>query len=885
LLLLFSSSRLGVAISDSAIPIAVVTLLLAAALLVRYRPTLPWQFLPVLGVCALGLFLAGSPLLDLGFRWLGNGNDDMANFVLGAARLLDVSFSAPLDVDGLARGIDYATLTGLFDVAGARPGASLMLAFVQRLTGLEGYEAFMPLLLAFHLSGMCAVGALALQATRRWWAAVGAGALLALSPLATYGVLQQLMPQVWGLTLGCALAALLMSRDLHSGRGARIGDAVLVGVLFTGLLVTYPELIPTLGLAYVGYLGVLAWRRQLSPRVAVRLWAVGALIGLVLLNTFLPREVEFLREQVVQGTGSSDRRAPLFGYSLTPLALPATVGLESFAPDLRGELGPSIGVAVVALVAAVAVSALGAWGGGAAALVVLVQAGLGVYLYAKRADFGLFKLTMFVQPFLAAAVVAWLANLRRVRWTAVGLAAVGALAVAGASTQREYVDKSRNPIDVRNASSPNQLPAFRRILSASGKRPLLSASDNIVLIKLQAASGDGRRLRFLSRDAFVQRYIFDHSGRGVDDRLREGLEEAQRLPGWQTRRFDLLVPGRDRQATFTDDTVASALLRSGSCMLALPSGTQTVLNRRRMPEGSPDLVGRPCAAARNHLVFTHSSLGQHYYLSDQRPAVSFYQLEPDFFFPGRTMSAFGRHVLFRVLGQSAPVRLALDLTTSFRHDGVNRLPPAVVVGASRARLPLEGRGSARVFSAPLRPQMIAGQPYLMLDMGEDGRFPTTNRRGLLGLYGSEIPLDTRYITAYVRGISLVSDPDYARQRPPAALRSFPGDLANPALEYTGLYEDGWVGESASAVLSADRGAHLAVEGETLSARPLRLLVDGREVARTQLRPGPFRLRVRVPPGTSRRRIQLRFDSVRPLPAPDTRPVAARLTFLGFVKPP
>jgi hypothetical protein len=303
-----------------------------------------------------------------------------------------------------------------------------------------------------------------------------------------------------------------------------------------------------------------------------------------------------------------------------------------------------------------------------------------------------------------------------------------------------------------------------------------------------------------------------------------------------------------------------------------------------MPEGSPDLVGRPCAAPRNVLVFTHSSLGQHYYLSDRRPAVSFYQLENDFFFGGRTMSAFGRYALFRVLGPSPPVRLAVNLTTSLRHDGVNQLPPAVAVGASRGRLPLEGRGSARVFSPPLRPQTIAGHPYLMLDMGQNGRFPEVKRRGLLGLYGADLPLDTRYITAYVRDISLVSDRDYGRQRPPAALRSFPGDLGNPALEYAGLYEDGWVGESAFVVLSADRGADLAVEGEALSGGPLRVLVDGREVARRNLRPGSFRVRARVPQQRGRRRVELRLGPARPLPAPDSRPVAARLTFVGFVKP-
>ena len=68
----------------------------------------------------------------------------------------------------------------------------------------------MPLILALNLVAVCGTAALAMQASRRWWAAFVAGGLLLVSPLATYGVVQQLLPQVWGLGLAAALLALLM---------------------------------------------------------------------------------------------------------------------------------------------------------------------------------------------------------------------------------------------------------------------------------------------------------------------------------------------------------------------------------------------------------------------------------------------------------------------------------------------------------------------------------------------------------------------------------------------------------------------------------------------------------------------------------------------------
>jgi len=879
---LFVLSRAGIDVGESAIPVAVILALLSIAFLVRSRPHLPWLKLgSVLCVCAVALCLTGWPLLDFGFRWLANGNDDMAINVLGALRLLDAPIWAPLDVEELARGVDYATVTALLDVAGVRPGAMLLLAFVQRLTGLTGYEAFMPLMLALHLCGICATGALAAQAARRWWAAVVAGALLAISPLATYGVVQQLLPQIFGLGLACAFVVLLMRRDLHTGRGPRVGDIALGALVLTTLVLSYPEIIPTLAVAYAVYVGVLALRGDIHLRPTLRLWAPVALIVLLTLNVFVLDEIRWWDVQLSRGLSGSESELPLFGYALTPTLLPAIVGLSSFAPDLAENLDPSIAVATALLSGAVVLGLLGTWRGGAAAIVLLVQAGLAGVLYAKQADYGLFKLTMFVQPFLAAAVGAWVANLRQLRWAALGLAGFIPLAIALMSTQRDYVEHSRNPVDVRNASSPAQLPAFRRILAGPDRRPLVSAADNVVLIKLQAASAAGRELRFLTRDVFGA-YLegeapdLDHPGR------REQAKRAQRLSPWRTRAFDLMRSGRTTRAELAEDRAASALLRSGNCLLTLPSGTQTPFNRRHLPEGSPDLIARPCASPRNLLAFIQTSLGQHFYSAGDRSAVSYHQLEPDFFFPGRTISGFGRYALFRVLGPSAGVRLMVDLTMSLRHDGSNRLPPAAAVGAARRRLPMTGRGSARVFSPPLRPQRIAGQSYVMLDMGEQGRLQPVPRHGLERIYGADIPLDTRRLTAYVRDVSLIGEDEFARLRPPSALRAFPADLANPSLEYAGIYEDGWVGESAYAVLSARRGADLSVTGDTRGAERLRVLVGGREVVRRRVPAGRFSVRVPAPVAGRRVRVELRFGSARPLPAPDLRPAAAHLTFLGFV---
>jgi hypothetical protein len=362
------------------------------------------------------------------------------------------------------------------------------------------------------------------------------------------------------------------------------------------------------------------------------------------------------------------------------------------------------------------------------------------------------------------------------------------------------------------------------------------------------------------------------------------VEQLARTDSWSKRSFDLGRSSGSGVNTFQDNHRASRLLARGDCVVVVPTGSQGAINRRVLPEGAPDLVMRRCGRMRDLLVFTSSDLGQGFYLSTRRQAVSFYQLERDSFYPGRTMAGLGRYVLFRVLGPARRVRLAVDVTRSLRHDGVNRLPPAAVVGASRTRFDLVGRGSARVISPPIRPQVIGGQPYILLDMGEEGRILHVDRAGLAGLYNRSVVNDTRYLTSYVRDMSLVGDDAYRTLQAPSALREFPADLADPDLEYSGIYEDGWVGEESYAFLSGGGPTRLVVRAdvrEGTSPQRLRITVDGRQVFSRAVRPGAVDVSVPLPAAPARRKVALHFARSTPLPAPDSRPVAARLALLGL----
>src|SRR5262245_16666106 len=79
---LFVLSYAGVGMAEVARPFAVVLLVIAGGILVWRRPRLPVTAAPVVAVSVAGLLLAGWPMWGLGFGWLAEANDDMANYVL-----------------------------------------------------------------------------------------------------------------------------------------------------------------------------------------------------------------------------------------------------------------------------------------------------------------------------------------------------------------------------------------------------------------------------------------------------------------------------------------------------------------------------------------------------------------------------------------------------------------------------------------------------------------------------------------------------------------------------------------------------------------------------------------------------------------------------------
>lgn len=907
-------NRFGVPVGRFGPALAMALFLAAGAVLLRTRPVVPVRRLCPFGVVLLfALLLIGRPMLQFGFDWVSYGNDDMTNYVMGATRALHHGFTDPPDREALLLNRDVSlNFWFMHAVAGIRAGADLTLAWVMSCTGLNGLQAFMPVIVALHLVLVGVSGALVFTGRRRRFAAWLACLWVSCSALTVLGTLYQLIGQVFGMVLLVGAAALLFRTRFACSPAALFRESVLTGLVLSALILVYPEMLPFLALAFGLWLVICLARRRLDLARGLRSWCWTGFTAALVVNRPGVIAIDFLRQQAGVGLEHVDVADSLFPFYLIPSGL---ANLWGFLPiDEMSLPEPWLSAAILAggatlLAATLAVAWRAAHAEPVSALG-LVFLGMGFYFFAQRLDFATFKLAMYLQPFLIGSiVVAWAGYVPGPRRTRrlprlAAVAPVILFSLAGLPVIDHYVDRSRGLpgglVEVPYASSSRMISA---LLHASAQLPqsyVIADTLNVVISKFHGICLPGRVLSWPANDymglvssAFTIRALDRFQTAWIKSLPQEMLVRARRL--LRERRDDIVPRTFDLQQDSPRvfqfyqsvglippgcDPNSVAVIRDGPA--------QTVLNRRSFPPGARDnFLIAPLSTVSNHLIFINSDLGQGYY-QGIRSLVSLFQVEYDPMIPGSSMAGAGRYMLLEVLNPASSTRLALELTSTLKGDAANLLPPAQVVGKTRVPLPLASRGSARVFSPPVVPQKIGGRYYLAIDMGVGGTPFPQRRTGLMRLYGLDLRLDNRTLVAFARDISLLSDEQYRSLRAPARVAVFPRDLTDQDLEYAGIYEDGWVSEQAYFQLSQPPGRSLLtvrgvvpkIDDRDFSCEA-RVLVDGMELLKQTLRPGDFQLQAVVPFRSGRRRVDLRFSGFQRLPAPDNRPAVGRLALAGF----
>ena len=907
---------LGAPVQSFGMLLAAVLLLASVTVIWRRKAfALPRSLVPIGIVLAGALVLTGRPMLEFGFDWVSYANDDMSLYVSDARRIFEHGYLWAPSAQSFTQNRDATEMAYLFYVVmNTRSGVEDLLAFVMAFLRSDGYRAYMPLMLALHLTLISAATALTYLRPGNGRAPLAACVLLSASALTTLGTEYQLLGQLLGLPLLVACLVFLCSPPTPgSGRALFAGTCALCGIVVAAEAAVYPEIMTVLGAGVVAFFVVAGRKRTVGVR-RLSMWLGGvAACAVVLLNAHISTFANTMYTTVRFGTAAGVRgHSPShFPYFLIPSGLPNLFGI---VPLPVGAPEPWLSIAIVA-------------GGFLLAIVLLATASLtrrqevagfgslailaaAIPLIVNRNDFGLFKLAMYAQPFFIPTMVMWWAY----RSNGVGRAGsafsfttvaggrfwapIAAVAVLNVVTQSFYVERSR-------AERPGVLAEL----------PYGSSSHVVRYLEAEkSAFGDAVLTEAFNRGgARLQNYFVNPSAI-----IYLGMDSYAPTTGERKPEHDLhsfLLPERDYAATTFDiltnrgrffsniqfefspgrpagiignvrlDGRAQAHLQRRDARV-IESLRETVVNRSTAVPSS-DLY-RLAAPGRsiNRLVYVSSDVGGETYTGGR---IGLYPLEPDVFYPDQAFEALGRYLVFRVAGVSPRPRLAISLTNTLKTDGNNALPPVAVVGGRRMTLPIVGRGAARVFSGIVSPQSLAGIDFLGLDMGIDEK-PVRERprSNLMRLYGNEVRADQRNMTVFARDISLVDDARYRDMAAPAFVRRFPADLANQNLEFSGIYEDGWTSEDSRFVLQSNGGSTVMVRGVVPTVNDptfhttLCIAIDGKQVGCTPLDTGQFTFAAQaVAAKRGKHEVRLHFDRYQRLGAGDGRPVAMLAEFIGF----
>ncbi len=815
-------------------PWTTIALLAASAgILAWRRPVLPLRKLaPFLAIAAVYLLYVGWPSLRFGFNWISYANDDMANYCLAAERFLHHGYyEVPLqsELEGRDYTQHYWFMHALQQI---RPGSELTIAWISSITGRRAHEVFMPAILLLSLMQLFSIGSIAVWRGRYRKVALVAFFLFATSPLFGLGTLYQLIAQVGGIALMVVIASVLFVPRRLTLRTGAVG-----GILTAGLAIFYPEVSPFVALGIV----FVAIRTRYYQAVHFRRYTI-FIAGVAALTFILiaSNTYEFINTLVMQAIGSAGLGAMaeindqsggivLFPWTLVPSFIPMLFGLHPF-----GVVGvdPLISIQIVVGLVLLIYFAWQTWrnivAGAPVGFLGAVAILLGVYLFQKHQDFGLFKLAMYSQPIIVLCLAQGFEHflssgspaVRRRAYAAIVLFFLGTSAsffyytIASLGTYGGGLSEIVRGSELGVAFNPPKNLRYQGIESDI---------SNVISAKMLAQYTKGIDTRFLSRSymdnianiAVLKFLRTEDPDLGPQARLIEKLSLLRFMLPKEILSGDIpdykvvTIHKEADSVTYANNwtETSSRHLRYDDRLFV---STRTDLDHfNKLNPGTGWSVQNMYqykleSQIKDRLVFVHSELSPHYY-SSARFKAAFFQRESEPI--SRHTGSFhgtGRFNVFHILNPSPDLRVVVDFTRTSLGVGRTALPQkAIVVGDEDYPLDFVGAGSARIFSKVVKPEYYEGQAYITIDFGDEPAVIKKLKTGLMRWYGVDFALDDRRLIGFTRDISVMSDEQYRAMPRPTKISKFPRDLLGyKGLEYSGVYEDGWLGQDAYVKLGA-----------------------------------------------------------------------------------
>lgn len=908
-------NRLGLPMTSFGLPLLAVLGVAALGWVAYRRPVLPWGELRALGLPTLvGLLMAGGPLLLFGFSWAANSNGDMGIYLASASNFLHHGFFHVPTFNDLLTGYDSPENLWYWELAPPnRYGTDAYLAVISSALHLHVYKVYMVCAVAGFVSLMLAVAALSADADALRPRRVLSVWLLAVAcPLLLFTVYQQILPQLLGQSALLGVVALLQLRD--ASKREQIQRASGLAFVYSGLSYIYPEITPLLGLGILACAPFALYRHRNDLRAfavqTIKVPAIAGAIFLVLINVQFFTLVATLKMLAHIGGATTSAGPGVINYYLIPSGIANMWGFLPFESYIEPWLSIAIaaGSILYVLMGVASTWLLKKHGRLSYGMALGLQL-FCVFLFIHRSAYVLFKMVFLWQPFVvpivAAAILAAAALLVRrfpaVRNRSIPATAMVVLAVAatGFSTYH-YLGSTTDSFStaeftaLHNASKDDLYGQMQSIADRYANDPgvgfrfdgLLPAEDEMASIIWRDYP-----IKFESLDPFTRLFGYAAS-----------LSNKQ-IVGWPLMtRFTAETVARHRRIAFSNsvrvplahDFVGAWVPPPNSEGLPpvgptvkktvfIQTGPNlTILNQSAVPKPF-DVRSLPIEDVKNWLVLVDSDLGpppQDFVAIDQPASIG--PIEPDPLNRGHVVTTLGKGMLLEVVNPSPTVRLRLDVTATFNPHPYNDIPSFELLGTTLTTIKSPGSGSMRFLTPPIHPMRVNGRNYIAVRWNQPLIHFELPRSRLMSIFGNDIALDVRRFTLYARDISIAQGYSAA----PAGISKFPDDLTNVGLEYSGIFEDGWLGPTFSARLHSRSGdkLHLRVNVPArVRAHAISVTVDGHTVGTFQTKPQSY-LDVTVPstvPGDHV--VSLRSQVVEKALQGDSRPTWGRLMDLRFSK--
>lgn len=883
--------------------LAVGLLVFSAAVMWWRRPVFPWrQLRPFALLTLLFVVYAGWPMFRFGFNWISYANDDMANYCLAADRFLDHGYYHLPEQTEL-RGRDYTEhywfMHGLQQI---RPGSEEILAFAASVTGLDTREVFMPVIFTFSLLQICAMGAVAMFRGRYRKIALLAFFLFATSPLFGLGTLYQLIAQVGGIAILLAACSVLLTTRENTWRRVLLG-----AVLTAGLGIFYPEVSPFVAISIILY----GLRLRYTNPEGFKPFAIVVVCTAVLTFIFLGTSIyQFINTLVMQSVGSAGLGSMaeindqsggliLFPWTLVPSFIPMLFGLHPFGVvgvDPLISIQIAVGLLFFGFFVWMAFSQFKRHE--PAGYIAMIMLALGAFLFSKGQDFGLFKLAMFAQPvitlLLAHEFYRLLAARRRLgRW----VVAIFFICTAPSSGYYSYASMGTYGGGLSEIVGGSQYGVKFTPPKDVKYDAIESDISNVVSAKLLSLYTKGIDTRFLSRSymdnianiAVLNFLRTPDPNLGPQARLIEKLALLRPLLPPEIMKGDVAD-----YKVVTINKLDNNWTETGLRHLDYKAPLFVAIRRQfdHFNKANPGTGWhyqniyqyKPEKDLKNRLVFIHSELGPHYY-SSARFKAAFFQREPEPVTKGKVyFHGTGRYTMFEVINPSPKIRMVVDFTRTPLGGDRYQLPKgAIVIGENDYSLGFVGSGSARVITPLIKPERFEQLSYLTVDFGDKASPIMKRKTGLMRLWGARYNLDDRRLVGFTRDISLITEEEYENLKRPSKISQFPQDLSRyPGLEYSGMFEDGWLGPDSFFKLAGSHPGQVFYFKGYVPDTPLyrtkgldlTISINDRPTEVVNLRSGEFTLTRLIQEPSAITTVRLHFSGSMPYGKNDTRHLSA-----------